>query len=205
MRAIADFGLAYGRYPHRTLTIVDPPEAAVGTGGMEYPTFITAGTVTLFNTWPFDRVYEPEIVVAHEFAHQYFQGMVASNEFEEAWLDEGMTEWATGVAGGRDGRRRSGRSSSWPACASATSTTSASATRAAAALEMIRQPSWSYDTGYGSTATRRPALTLAHAGPACSAGAPWRASCAPTPSAGASGIPRATTSTASPARSPAAT
>ena len=44
MRSIAAFGLAYGRYPYRTLTIVDPPEAAIGTGGMEYPTFITAGT-----------------------------------------------------------------------------------------------------------------------------------------------------------------
>ena len=96
MRAIAAFGLAYGRYPYRTLTIVDPPEAAIGTGGMEYPTFITAGTITALNSWPLDRVYLPEIVVAHEFAHQYFQGLVASNEFEEAWLDEGITEWATG-------------------------------------------------------------------------------------------------------------
>ena len=63
---------------------------------MEYPTFITAGTLTAFNSWPLDRVYLPEIVVAHEFAHQYFQGLVASNEVEEAWLDEGITEWATG-------------------------------------------------------------------------------------------------------------
>ena len=35
MRAIAAYGLAYGRYPHRTLTIVDPPDEAIGTGGMD--------------------------------------------------------------------------------------------------------------------------------------------------------------------------
>ena len=159
MQAIVRFGLAFGRYPHRTLTIVDPPEAAIGTGGMEYPTFITVGTTTLLNTWPFDRFFEPEIVVVHEFAHQYFQGLLASNEFEEAWLDEGMTEWATGTALdamlGRDrsflelaGLRigdldyqRFGLSKS-------------------RGFEMIRQPSWTYDTGYAFNSYARPALTL---------------------------------------------
>jgi len=38
----------------------------------------------------------PEEVVIHEFGHQYFQGMIASNEFEEAWLDEGINSYATG-------------------------------------------------------------------------------------------------------------
>jgi hypothetical protein len=44
MLAIKWFGLWYGRYPHQTLTIVDPAPGAGGSGGMEYPTFITAGT-----------------------------------------------------------------------------------------------------------------------------------------------------------------
>ena len=59
---------------------------------MEYPTFITAGTITPLNSWPVNRVHAPEIVVVHEFGHQFWQGLVASNEFEEAWLDEGITE-----------------------------------------------------------------------------------------------------------------
>ena len=37
------FGLWYGRYPYKTLTVVDPAPGAGGAGGMEYPTFITAG------------------------------------------------------------------------------------------------------------------------------------------------------------------
>ena len=32
----------------------------------------------------------------HEFGHQYWQSMVASNEFEESWLDEGFNSYSTG-------------------------------------------------------------------------------------------------------------
>jgi aminopeptidase N len=36
----------------------------------------------------------PEIVVEHEFGHQYWYGMVATNEFEDAWLDEGINSYS---------------------------------------------------------------------------------------------------------------
>ncbi len=45
---------------------------------------------------PSTRCARPEIVTAHEFAHQFWYGLVASNEFEEAWLDEGITSYSTG-------------------------------------------------------------------------------------------------------------
>ncbi len=96
MLAIKSFGLSYGYYPHPTLTVVDPPLGAGGSGGMEYPTFITGGTSALINYPPFTHINAPEEVVIHEFGHQYFQGMIASNEFEEAWLDEGINSYATG-------------------------------------------------------------------------------------------------------------
>jgi aminopeptidase N len=35
----------------------------------------------------------PEVVTEHEFGHQYWYGMVATNEFEEAWLDEGINSY----------------------------------------------------------------------------------------------------------------
>jgi hypothetical protein len=89
------FGLWYGRYPYPTLTVVDPAPGAGGSGGMEYPTFITAGTSFLLNRWPLDRVRTPETVTVHEFGHQYWQSMVATNEFEESWLDEGVNSYST--------------------------------------------------------------------------------------------------------------
>ncbi len=94
--AIKWFGLWYGRYPYPTLTVVDPGPGGGGSGGMEYPTFITAGTSFLFNRWPLDRILAPEGVTVHEFGHQYWQSMVASNEFEESWLDEGFNSYSTG-------------------------------------------------------------------------------------------------------------
>jgi hypothetical protein len=78
----------YGPYPYKTLTLVDPePDSAAG--GMEYPTFITGGT----NWWMPEGIKLPELVVEHEFGHQYWYGMVATNEFEEAWLDEGINSY----------------------------------------------------------------------------------------------------------------
>jgi hypothetical protein len=94
--ALKWYGLWYGRYPYRTLTIVDPPPGGGGSAGMEYPTFFTAGTLFVFNGWPFDRFLWPEEMVIHEFGHNYWQGMVASNEVEEPWLDEGLTTYSTG-------------------------------------------------------------------------------------------------------------
>jgi hypothetical protein len=95
MLAVKQFGLAYGRYPYPTLTVVDPAKGAMGSAGMEYPTFITGGTSFLANRWPFDRVRLPQEVIVHEYGHQYWYGLVASNEFEEAWLDEGFNSYST--------------------------------------------------------------------------------------------------------------
>jgi hypothetical protein len=86
------FGLWYGAYPYDTITVVDPPYGAEGAGGMEYPTFITAGT----SWWPGAHTTTPEEVVIHEFGHQYWYGMVGTNEFEESWLDEGFNTYSTG-------------------------------------------------------------------------------------------------------------
>ncbi|MGB6266703.1 MAG: M1 family metallopeptidase [Candidatus Acidiferrales bacterium] len=78
-----------GPYPYDRITVVDPPEGGMEAGGMEYPTLITAGT-----SWFSPRgVLLPEIVLEHEFGHQYWYGMVATNEFEEAWLDEGINSY----------------------------------------------------------------------------------------------------------------
>ena len=35
----------------------------------------------------------PEMYTIHEFGHAYFMGILASNEFEEPWLDEGVNSF----------------------------------------------------------------------------------------------------------------
>ncbi|NOZ61004.1 MAG: M1 family metallopeptidase [Calditrichaeota bacterium] len=87
--AIEFFQKNIGDYPYPNLTIVDPRRGAQGSGGMEYPTLITAGT---FYHIP-KGLRMPEMVTVHEFGHNYWYGMVASNEFEEAWLDEGINSY----------------------------------------------------------------------------------------------------------------
>ena len=79
----------YGPYPYAQITVVDPPHGADEAGGMEYPTFITAGT----NWFAFKGDHETEGVTEHEFGHQYWYGMVATNEFENGWLDEGINSY----------------------------------------------------------------------------------------------------------------
>ena len=87
--ALEYFDEHIGKYPYPNLTILDPPFRGAQSSGMEYPTFITAGS---FAYMP-EKFRFIEQVVIHEFGHQYFMGMLATNEFEEAWMDEGMTTY----------------------------------------------------------------------------------------------------------------
>ncbi|MBZ5655711.1 MAG: M1 family metallopeptidase [Acidobacteriia bacterium] len=77
----------YGPYPYKQITVVDP--ADIRAGGMEYPTLFTGDTTW----WMPEGLRLVELVVEHEFGHQYWYGMVATNEFEDAWLDEGINSY----------------------------------------------------------------------------------------------------------------
>ena len=79
----------YGPYPYDRITLVDPPQGALNAGGMEYPTLVTCGTTW----WMPEGLLGVELVTEHEFGHQYWYGMVATNEFEEAWMDEGINSY----------------------------------------------------------------------------------------------------------------
>lgn len=91
-KAIAYMEEHVGKYPYSTLSLIDPSKDGSGSGGMEYPTLITCGATWGVGTW----VKDQEVVTIHEFVHQYFQGMLASNEFEDSWMDEGFTQYLEG-------------------------------------------------------------------------------------------------------------
>jgi hypothetical protein len=78
---LPDYERRFGPYPYSLLTVIDLPDG----GGMEYP--------TLFFT-PESRspsgIHTPEYVTLHELAHQWFYGLVATDQTDEPWLDEGL-------------------------------------------------------------------------------------------------------------------
>jgi hypothetical protein len=84
------YGEWFGAYPYGHVTIVDPAFQSQA-DGMEYPTFFT-GRARLF---PSRSRQTPEMTVGHETGHQWWYGIVATNEFEHAWMDEGINTYAT--------------------------------------------------------------------------------------------------------------
>jgi len=74
-----------GQYPYKQYSVIQG-----GDGGMEYPmcTLIT-GNRSL-----------PSLigVTAHEFAHAWFQGVLAFNESKHYWMDEGFTSYISDLA-----------------------------------------------------------------------------------------------------------
>src|SRR5262249_35357762 len=76
------------------LTLVHPPSTAREAGGMEYPTLITTGGALVESS----LARLPELVTIHEFGHQYFYGLLASNEMKWPFLDEGLNSYAEALA-----------------------------------------------------------------------------------------------------------
>ena len=76
-----------GPYPYKQITVAD---TYIQAGGMEYP------NIVFINTWATPR-RDPayfRAVVIHEIAHNWFYGLLASNQTEFEWQDEGFTQFA---------------------------------------------------------------------------------------------------------------
>jgi hypothetical protein len=87
--ALEYYNSAFGNYHYKKFVIADA-QVGFGGGAMEYPMFITISPSGLST----ERIKLDEMVLLHEIAHQWWYGMVASNEFEEAWLDEGFAVYS---------------------------------------------------------------------------------------------------------------
>lgn len=78
--AIYYYSLWNGDYPYQHATAVDGSISAGG--GMEYPNVTVigeSGTALLLET-----------VIVHEVGHNWFYGILGSNERDNAWMDEGL-------------------------------------------------------------------------------------------------------------------
>lgn len=67
-------------YPFNVISVVEAPMGFAG--GMEYPT-ITSIT-------PIASEKELDITIQHEIGHNWFQGILGSNERKYPWMDEGL-------------------------------------------------------------------------------------------------------------------
>lgn len=89
--AFSFFEKNIGRYPYKTLAVIDAPTKAGMIRGMEYPALFT------FSKDYFSPEFTKDLdeLILHEFSHQYFYGILANNETTEAWLDEGFAEYVS--------------------------------------------------------------------------------------------------------------
>jgi aminopeptidase N len=89
--AMPRFQARFGAYPYRDLVVVHPPDVANPAGGMEYPGLIVTGA-PWYTSLTGTRMLSA--VTLHELAHQWFYGIVATDEVEYPVLDEGLASWA---------------------------------------------------------------------------------------------------------------
>ncbi|HEY0030410.1 MAG TPA: M1 family metallopeptidase [Bacteroidia bacterium] len=81
--AIYYYSLWNGDYPYAHCTAVDGTISAGG--GMEYPNITVIGAS--------GNAFMLDVVITHEVGHNWFYGMLGSNEREHGWLDEGLNSF----------------------------------------------------------------------------------------------------------------
>jgi hypothetical protein len=81
--AIHHYSNLVGEYPYNVVSVVQGPESFGG--GMEYP------TITIIS--PGEDVKELDHTIAHEIGHNWFYGILATNEREHPWMDEGINSF----------------------------------------------------------------------------------------------------------------
>lgn len=81
--AIKHYSAHVGPYPYNVVTAVDGVIAAGG--GMEYPTITIIGES--------GSAMALDEVILHEVGHNWFYGILASNERSHPWMDEGMNSY----------------------------------------------------------------------------------------------------------------
>jgi len=84
--ALRLFSQDFGPYPYTQLDVIATPTTA---GGIEYP-----GAIVVAQKLYGQRNGFFEVATAHEVAHQWWYGMVGSDQIDEPWLDESLTSYS---------------------------------------------------------------------------------------------------------------
>ena len=86
LKAVETFEKLFGDYPFDKYTLA---ETDFPLGGMEYSAFAVLSCAL--------RHEERAEVVVHETAHQWWYASVGSNQYENAWQDEGLAEYSVAL------------------------------------------------------------------------------------------------------------
>jgi hypothetical protein len=81
--ALRHYSSLVGEYPYNIVQVVQGPESFGG--GMEYP------TITVIS--PGGDARSLDNTINHEIGHNWFYGILASNEREHPWMDEGINSY----------------------------------------------------------------------------------------------------------------
>lgn len=94
-RQVADWGLKalqfltenFGAYPYDQMTVAD---TYIKAGGIEYP------QITFINDLTHPDYYNSQFksTIIHEMAHNWYYGLLGTNQTEKGWMDEGFTTFA---------------------------------------------------------------------------------------------------------------
>jgi len=85
--AVSYFSKIFISYPYKVLNIIKTPFLH---GGMEYP-----GLVMISDT--INETEEMKKVIVHEVSHEWWYGIVGTNESSYAWIDEGLAEYSSAL------------------------------------------------------------------------------------------------------------
>jgi len=86
----------YGPYPYERLVVAWSPHGTKYT--REHPGLINATLdFPLHLKWLYLNTVEPAREVLDQLSHQYFYGILANNEAESPWLDEGLSSYSTAL------------------------------------------------------------------------------------------------------------
>lgn len=84
-KAMKTFCEVIGEYPYKQISVVKTDFCF---GGMEYPNLVMVSDAIATEE-------EISYVIVHELAHQWWYSLVGNNEFDDAWIDESLTEYST--------------------------------------------------------------------------------------------------------------
>lgn len=89
------FNELLGPYPYLELEIV--PIEMHGAAGAEFPQLFTMADQYYSDTQSLEVPNYVDFTVAHEVVHMWFYLLVGNNQYQHAWMDEGLTNYLSGA------------------------------------------------------------------------------------------------------------